>query len=68
MKKDKSKQLEEKKQPHEEMKDNFLQGKNIKDLIAPSGVDVSNIDQIQKDLLEASLFLLFLECVLSQNY
>ncbi len=47
MKKDKSKQLEEKKQPHEEMKDNFLQGKNIKDLIAPSGVDVSNIDHLE---------------------
>ena len=47
MKKNKSKQLEEKKQPHEEMKDNFLQGKNIKDLIAPSGVDVSNIDHLE---------------------
>lgn len=47
MKKNKQKQQEEKKQRHEENQDNLLQGKNIKDLIAPSGIDVSNIDHLE---------------------
>ncbi|MCI8759943.1 MAG: DUF87 domain-containing protein [Clostridia bacterium] len=42
----KNKKQEEKKSP-EETKDNFLQGQTIKDLIAPSGVDVSNIDHLE---------------------
>lgn len=38
---------EERKRYHEENKDNFLQGQTIKDLIAPSGVDVSNVDHLE---------------------
>ncbi len=48
MKKSKQQQQEEERRKyHEEKKDNFLQGKTIKDLIAPSGVDVSNIDHLE---------------------
>ncbi len=48
MKKSKKQQQEEERRKyHEENKDNFLQGKTIKDLIAPSGVDVSNIDHLE---------------------
>ena len=43
----KNKQPEERKKSPEENKDNFLQGQTIKDLIAPSGVDVSNIDHLE---------------------
>ena len=43
----KQQQEEERKRYHEENRDNFLQGKTIKDLIAPSGVDVSNIDHLE---------------------
>lgn len=46
MKKNKQ-QLEERKKSLEENKDNFLQGQTIKDLIAPSGIDVSNIDHLE---------------------
>ncbi len=42
----KNKKQEERKSP-EENKDNFLQGQTIKDLIAPSGIDVSNIDHLE---------------------
>ena len=48
MKKNKQKeQQEERKKYPEENNDNFLQGQTIKDLIAPSGVDVSNIDHLE---------------------
>lgn len=48
MKKNKQKpQQEERRRYPEESSDNFLQGKTIKDLIAPSGVDVSNIDHLE---------------------
>lgn len=48
MKKNKQKpQQEERRRYPEENSDNFLQGKTIKDLIAPSGVDVSNIDHLE---------------------
>ncbi len=48
MKKSKQKpQQEERRRYPEESSDNFLQGKTIKDLIAPSGVDVSNIDHLE---------------------
>lgn len=48
MKKSKQQQQEEERRKyHEEKKDNFLQSKTIKDLIAPSGVDVSNIDHLE---------------------
>jgi hypothetical protein len=48
MKKNKQKmQQEERKKYLEENNDNFLQGQTIKDLIAPSGVDVSNIDHLE---------------------
>ena len=40
-------QEEERKKYHEENKDHFLQHKTIKDLIAPSGIDVSNIDHLE---------------------
>lgn len=47
MKKAKQQQEDERKKYHEENADNFLQGQTIKDLIAPSGVDVSNIDHLE---------------------
>ena len=47
MKKNKKQQEEERKEYHEETNDNFLQRKTIKDLIAPSGIDVSNIDHLE---------------------
>lgn len=48
MKKKKQQQLEEERRKyHNEDQDNFLQRKTIKDLIAPSGVDVTNIDHLQ---------------------
>lgn len=47
MKKAKQQQEDERKKYHEENTDNFLQGQTIKDLIAPSGVDVSNIDHLE---------------------
>ncbi len=48
MKKNKRQQEEEeRKRYHEENNDNFLQGQTIKDLIAPSGVDVSNVDYLE---------------------
>ncbi len=46
MKKNK-KQQEERKKYHEENYETILQRKTIKDLIAPSGVDVSNIDHLE---------------------
>lgn len=46
MKKNKQVQQEERKY-QDENSDNFLQGKTIKDLIAPSGIDVSNIDHLE---------------------
>lgn len=48
MKKNKQKeQQEERRKYPEENNDNFLHGQTIKDLIAPSGVDVSNIDHLE---------------------
>ncbi len=48
MKKNKKQQLEEEKQQHnEEEYTNFLKGQTIKDLIAPSGIDASNIDHLE---------------------
>lgn len=47
MKKNKQAQQEERKKYQDENSDNFLQGKTIKDLIAPSGIDVSNIDHLE---------------------
>ena len=48
MKKKKQQQLEEERRKyHNEDQNNFLQGKTIKDLIAPSGVDVTNIDHLE---------------------
>ncbi len=47
MKKNKQVQQEERKRYQDENSDNFLQGKTIKDLIAPSGIDVSNIDHLE---------------------
>lgn len=47
MKKNKQKPQQEERRYPEENSDNFLQGKTIKDLIAPSGVDVSNIDHLE---------------------
>ena len=46
MKKNKQVQQEERRY-QDENSDNFLQGKTIKDLIAPSGIDVSNIDHLE---------------------
>ena len=43
----KNKQQEEKGKFLEENKESFLQRQTIKDLIAPSGVDVSNIDHLE---------------------
>ena len=47
MRKKEKQQEEERKKHLEENKDNFLQGQTIKDLIAPSGIDVSNIDHLE---------------------
>lgn len=47
MKKKKQQLEEERKKYHEENQNNFLQRKTIKDLIAPSGVDVTNIDHLE---------------------
>ncbi len=47
MKKNKQKPQQEERRYPEENSDNFLQGKTIKDLIAPSGVDVSNLDHLE---------------------
>ncbi len=48
MKKKKQQQLEEERRKyHNEDQNNFLQRKTIKDLIAPSGVDVTNIDHLE---------------------
>jgi len=49
MKKNQNQQLEERNQQYnsEENNNNFLIGKTIKELIAPSGVDVSNIDHLE---------------------
>ena len=48
MKKNKKQQLEEEKQQLlEEESINLLKGKTIKDLIAPSGIDASNIDHLE---------------------
>lgn len=47
MKKNKQVQQEERKRYQDENSENFLQGKTIKDLIAPSGIDVSNIDHLE---------------------
>ena len=48
MKKTKKRQQEEERNKyHEENYETILQGKTIKDLIAPSGVDVSNIDHLE---------------------
>lgn len=51
----------------------ILHKKTIKELIAPSGIDASNIDHLEiisnvKDMLEASSFLHYQECVHFQNY
>ena len=43
----KHQQKQEERKYHEEAVENLLQGKTIKDLIAPSGVDVSNIDHLE---------------------
>ena len=43
----KRKQPEERNKYLEEKNDSFLQRQTIKDLIAPSGVDVSNIDHLE---------------------
>ncbi len=47
MRKNKQKQQPEERRHLEENKETFLQGQTIKDLIAPSGVDVSNIDHLE---------------------
>ena len=47
MTKNKQKQQPEERRHLEENKETFLQGQTIKDLIAPSGVDVSNIDHLE---------------------
>lgn len=47
MKKKKQQLEEERRKYHEENQNNFLQRKTIKDLIAPSGVDVTNIDHLE---------------------
>ena len=43
----KKKQLEEEKQQHKKEEVNFLKGQTIKELIAPSGIDVSDIDHLE---------------------
>ena len=47
MQKKKKRLEEEKQQQHREEENNFLKGKTIKDLIAPSGIDASNIDHLE---------------------
>ena len=48
MRKNKKQQLEEEKRlNNDENNETFLKEKNIKDLIAPSGIDVSNIDHLE---------------------
>ena len=49
----------------------YLKKKSIKELIAPSGIDASNIDHLEiisKDMLEVFMFLHYQEHVYSQNY
>ena len=41
------KQVEEEKLQHKKEEVNFLKGQTIKDLIAPSGIDASNIDHLE---------------------
>ena len=43
----KKKKLEEEKQQHKKEEVNFLKGQTIKELIAPSGIDVSDIDHLE---------------------